>query len=173
LMPEQERLSCDPAHAARAEEFREGNEQMDRQEEQIAPELKLSRRAICTRPHNRAAIHAKIYQFATHRVGKASANSSIAASRHPAISITSLVPNAQRRRRMRAVRAFPAEPRLRSPLPTPSGRRSGGSVASDAFCIAADVNRRPLRPQPSVFDGLENGALRARSGARLCHQNTG
>jgi len=41
LMPEQERLSCDPAHAARAEEFREGNEQMDRQEEQIAHELKI------------------------------------------------------------------------------------------------------------------------------------
>ena len=39
LMLEQERLSCDPAHAARAEEFREGNEQMDRQEEQIAHEL--------------------------------------------------------------------------------------------------------------------------------------
>jgi len=41
LMLEQERLSCDPAHAARAEEFREGNEQMDRQEEQIAHELKI------------------------------------------------------------------------------------------------------------------------------------
>src|ERR1700674_5817684 len=49
LMLEQERLSCDPAHAARAEGFREGNEQMDRQEEQIAHELKLSRRPICTR----------------------------------------------------------------------------------------------------------------------------
>jgi hypothetical protein len=34
-------FSCDPAHAARAEEFREGNEQMDRQEEQIAHELKI------------------------------------------------------------------------------------------------------------------------------------
>ncbi len=41
LMLEQERLSCDPAHAARAEEFREGNEQMDREEEQIAHELKI------------------------------------------------------------------------------------------------------------------------------------
>jgi len=40
-MLEQERLRCDPAHAARAEEFREGNEQMDRQEEQIAHELTL------------------------------------------------------------------------------------------------------------------------------------
>ncbi len=40
LMPEQERLSCDPAHAARAAEFCEGNEQMDRQE-QIAHELKI------------------------------------------------------------------------------------------------------------------------------------
>ena len=41
LMLEQERLSCDPAHAARAEEFREGNEQMDRHKEQIAHELKI------------------------------------------------------------------------------------------------------------------------------------
>jgi hypothetical protein len=41
LMLEQERLSCDPAPAARAEEFREGNEQMDRQEEHIAHELKI------------------------------------------------------------------------------------------------------------------------------------
>src|SRR6266851_3671737 len=41
LMLEQERLSGDPARAARAEEFREGNEQMDRQEEQIAHELKI------------------------------------------------------------------------------------------------------------------------------------
>jgi hypothetical protein len=40
LMPEQGRLSCD-LHAARAEEFCEGNEQMDRQEEQIAHELKI------------------------------------------------------------------------------------------------------------------------------------
>jgi hypothetical protein len=40
LMLEQERFSCGPAHAARAEEFREGNEQMDRQEE-IAHELKI------------------------------------------------------------------------------------------------------------------------------------
>jgi hypothetical protein len=39
--PLQERLSCDPAHAARAEKFREGNKQMDRQEEQIAHELKI------------------------------------------------------------------------------------------------------------------------------------
>src|SRR3984893_14754801 len=52
LMLEQERLSCDPAHAARAEEFREGNEQMDRQEEQIAHELKLSRRPIWIRLHH-------------------------------------------------------------------------------------------------------------------------
>src|SRR5580700_6325646 len=52
LKPEQERLSCDPAHAARAEEFREGNEQMDRQEEQIAHKLKLSRWPICTRLHH-------------------------------------------------------------------------------------------------------------------------
>jgi hypothetical protein len=41
LMFEQERFSCDLARAARAEEFREGHEQMDRQEEQIAHELKI------------------------------------------------------------------------------------------------------------------------------------
>src|SRR5580693_4732941 len=40
-MLEQERPSCDPARAARAEEFREGNEQIDRQEEQVAHELKI------------------------------------------------------------------------------------------------------------------------------------
>ena len=34
-------FSCDLARAARAEEFREGHEQMDRQEEQIAHELKI------------------------------------------------------------------------------------------------------------------------------------
>jgi hypothetical protein len=39
LMFEQERFSYDPARSARAEEFREGHEQMDRQEEQIAHEL--------------------------------------------------------------------------------------------------------------------------------------
>ncbi len=36
LMLEQQRLRSDTADAARAEEFREGNEQVDRQEEQIA-----------------------------------------------------------------------------------------------------------------------------------------
>ena len=41
LMFEQERFSCDLARAARAEEFRESHEQMDRQEEQIAHELKI------------------------------------------------------------------------------------------------------------------------------------
>src|ERR1700747_1031232 len=39
LMFEQERFSYDLARSARAEEFREGYEQMDRQEEQIAHEL--------------------------------------------------------------------------------------------------------------------------------------
>src|ERR1700682_477816 len=52
LMLEQERLSCDPAHAARAEEFREGNEQMDRQESRSRMSWKLSRRPICTRLHH-------------------------------------------------------------------------------------------------------------------------
>jgi hypothetical protein len=64
-MFEQERFSCDPAHAARAEELREGHEQMDRQEEQIAHELEIimpQSAQDCTT----AAIHAKICQFATH-----------------------------------------------------------------------------------------------------------
>jgi hypothetical protein len=39
LMFEQERFSYDLARSARAEAFREGHEQMDRQEEQIAHEL--------------------------------------------------------------------------------------------------------------------------------------
>jgi hypothetical protein len=34
LMFEQERFSCDLAHAAWAEEFRKGDDQMDRQEQQ-------------------------------------------------------------------------------------------------------------------------------------------
>jgi hypothetical protein len=54
LMLEQDGLSCNPSHASRAEQFREGNEQMDRQDEQIAHEGK--RRPICTRLHL-AAIH--------------------------------------------------------------------------------------------------------------------
>jgi hypothetical protein len=33
--------SCDPSHATRAEEVREGNERMDRQEEQIAHEWQI------------------------------------------------------------------------------------------------------------------------------------
>jgi hypothetical protein len=40
-MFEQERFSSDLARAARAEEFREGDEQMDRQEQQIAHELEI------------------------------------------------------------------------------------------------------------------------------------
>jgi hypothetical protein len=64
LMLEQERLSCDPARAARAEEFRKGNEQMDRQKEQIAQNYHAGQSAQdCTI----AAIRVKIYQFATHR----------------------------------------------------------------------------------------------------------
>jgi hypothetical protein len=41
LMLEQDKLSCNPSHASRAEQFREGNEQMDRQDEQIAHEGKI------------------------------------------------------------------------------------------------------------------------------------
>src|ERR1700719_3384306 len=65
LMFEQERFSCDLARAARAEEFREGHEQMDRQEEQIAHELKLSCRPICARLHHGGDL-CQSCQFATH-----------------------------------------------------------------------------------------------------------
>jgi hypothetical protein len=65
LMFEQERFSCDLARAARAEEFREGHEQMDRQEEQIAHELKLSCRPIYARLHHSGDL-CQSCQFATH-----------------------------------------------------------------------------------------------------------
>ena len=39
-MFEQERFSCDLARAARAEEFRKGHDQMDRQEEQMPANLR-------------------------------------------------------------------------------------------------------------------------------------
>src|ERR1700751_1579175 len=42
LMFEQERFSYDLARSAQTEEFREGHEQMDRQEEQIAHELETT-----------------------------------------------------------------------------------------------------------------------------------
>ena len=45
LMLEQDRLSCDPAHAAGPRNLCDGNEQMDRQEEQIAHKLKIIRTA--------------------------------------------------------------------------------------------------------------------------------
>ena len=38
-MFEQERFSCDLAHAAWAEEFRKGDDQMDRQEQQCRSRL--------------------------------------------------------------------------------------------------------------------------------------
>ena len=49
LMLKQERLSCDPSHATRAEEFGEGNEQMDRQDQHIAPERQM---VTSTNQHN-------------------------------------------------------------------------------------------------------------------------
>jgi hypothetical protein len=57
LMFEQERFSYDLARAAQTEEFREGHEQMDRQEEQIAHEYYLAGQSAqdCTT----AAIHVK------------------------------------------------------------------------------------------------------------------
>jgi hypothetical protein len=42
LVFEQERLSYDPSHATRAEEFGEGNEQMDRQDQHIAQKRKIT-----------------------------------------------------------------------------------------------------------------------------------
>src|ERR1700730_16408557 len=62
LRLEQEGLSCDPAAAApapaaRAEECREGNEQMDRQEEQIAYELKNCHAGQSAQDCTLAAIH--------------------------------------------------------------------------------------------------------------------
>jgi hypothetical protein len=65
-MFEQERFSYDPARSARAEEFREGHEQMDRQEEQSRMSWKLSCRPICTRLHH-GGDSCQICQFATHR----------------------------------------------------------------------------------------------------------
>jgi hypothetical protein len=52
-MFEQERFSCDLAHAAWAEEFRKGDDQMDRQEQQCRSRMscKLSCRPIYTRLH--------------------------------------------------------------------------------------------------------------------------
>jgi hypothetical protein len=41
LMFEQESFSSDPSHATRAEEFGEGNEQMDRQDQHIAHEQQI------------------------------------------------------------------------------------------------------------------------------------
>ena len=47
-MFEQDGLSCHLSHTTRAEEFGEGNEQMDRQDQHIAMSSKLSRRPINT-----------------------------------------------------------------------------------------------------------------------------
>ena len=67
LMFEQERFSYDLARSARAEEFREGHEQMDRQEEQSRMSWKLSCRPICTRLHH-GGDSCQIGRFATHRI---------------------------------------------------------------------------------------------------------
>jgi hypothetical protein len=62
----QERFSYDLARSARAEEFREGHEQMDRQEEQIAHELETILPAnLHTRLHH-SGDSCQICQFATH-----------------------------------------------------------------------------------------------------------
>jgi hypothetical protein len=60
LMFEQERFSCDLTRAARAEEFREGDEQMVRQEEQIAHGLKIIMPANLRKTAPQRPIYAKI-----------------------------------------------------------------------------------------------------------------
>ena len=67
LMLEQERLSCDPAHAARAEEFREGDKQVGRQEEQIAHASNIITPVIARKTARQRLIRTRftIYEFAT------------------------------------------------------------------------------------------------------------
>jgi hypothetical protein len=53
LMLEQQQFCGDGAGAARAKEFRESNEQVNRQWEQIAHTSRVSRAPIFTRPHRK------------------------------------------------------------------------------------------------------------------------
>ena len=70
-MFEQKRLSYDPSHATWAEEFGEGNEQMDRQDQDIAHERKVITSAdqLNTSTLNLAVIPVRNYEFATHSIG--------------------------------------------------------------------------------------------------------
>jgi hypothetical protein len=77
LMLEQQGFRHDGAGATRAEEVREGDEQVDRQEKQIAHESNVITSAKSAQDCTIRATRAKIYEFALHRgqVNNASANS--------------------------------------------------------------------------------------------------
>ena len=68
-MLEQQRLRSDTAYAARAEEFRADNEQVDRQEEQIAHASNIITPVIARKTARQRLIRARftIYEFATDR----------------------------------------------------------------------------------------------------------
>jgi hypothetical protein len=70
LMLEQQRLRSDTANAARAEEFRKGDEQVDRQEERIAHGSNIITPVIARKTARQRLIRARftIYEFATDKV---------------------------------------------------------------------------------------------------------
>ena len=67
LMLEQQRLRSDTANAARAEEFREGDKQVGRQEEQIAHASNIITPVIARKTARQRLIRTRftIYEFAT------------------------------------------------------------------------------------------------------------
>src|ERR1700730_13438846 len=67
LMLEQQRLRSDTANAARAEEFREGDKQVGRQEEQIAHASNIITPVIAHKTARQRLIRTRftIYEFAT------------------------------------------------------------------------------------------------------------
>jgi hypothetical protein len=70
LMLEQQRLRSDTANAARAEEFREGDKQVGRQEEQIAHASNIVTPVIACKTAQQRLIRTRftIYEFATDRI---------------------------------------------------------------------------------------------------------
>ena len=133
LMFEQERFSCDLARAARAEEFREGHEQMDRQEEQIAYELKLSCRPTYARLHHSGDL-CQSCQFATHRT---------LANRHEALQV--------KRKLLAAGLSFS--------VPSPNGSSSAMKACSRSSLsrstgatLSSRAHSRPETGRTSVFD---------------------
>ena len=70
LMLEQQRLRSDTANAARAEEFREGDKQVGRQEEQIAHASNIITPVIAHKTARQRLIRTRfaIYEFATDRL---------------------------------------------------------------------------------------------------------